>query len=353
MKTILSVILIINISLYAQNITVYSGTQKELDSRWEWAIRTVNESDVDNYWIVYTIEKLMPENSTIGHYYNGDNKGKVLAEILYPTRPVDYINSLKEPWQYRSSKKVQKEIALFFEISDNSVVGTYLSTIDLSFNLKNLPVFWLGLTSQQQSLFKIMDIFYTVKSEDAKETLITAAGMHQSRIESYNFLKNIINKDSNSELRGEAVFWIGYFENADVVSFLKNTALNAHDIDVGEKAVFSLHNINSDEATDAIIFIARQAKSDVREKAIFWLGEQAGKRAIECLEEIAFSEDETEVQKQAVFTLSQLDDNKGIPILIKIAKTHSNKKIRKNAIFWLGESEDERALEALIEMVKK
>ena len=132
MKTILSVILIINISLYAQNITVYSGTQKELDSRWEWAIRTVNESDVDNYWIVYTIEKLMPENSTIGHYYNGDNKGKVLAEILYPTRPVDYINSLKEPWQYRSSKKVQKEIEKEFGVTIGTTpLWKHLKKMDL------------------------------------------------------------------------------------------------------------------------------------------------------------------------------------------------------------------------------
>ena len=135
--------------------------------------------------------------------------------------------------------------------------------------------------------------------------------------------------------------------------FLREIALKEYNNDIGEKAVFSLYNVGNDQAADVLIEIAENAKGDSKEKAIFWLGQLAGKKAIQSLEDIAFSEEETEIQKQAVFALSQLDDGQGIPKLIKIANTHPNPKIRKNAIFWLGESEDERALQALIEMVKK
>jgi len=72
----------------------------------------------------------------------------------------------------------------------------------------------------------------------------------------------------------------------------------------------------------------------------------------EILENIVFSDEETEIQQQAVFALSQLPEDRGIPRLIKVAKTHPNYKIRKKAIFWLGQSDDERALDVLIELVK-
>ena len=105
---------------------------------------------------------------------------------------------------------------------------------------------------------------------------------------------------------------------------------------------------------DAFIDLAKTAKNkQVREKAIFWLGQLAGKKALETLTDIVFDEEKTELQEKAVFALSQLDNGEGIPKLIKAAKEHPNPQIRKKAIFWLGESGDQRALEALIEMVQK
>jgi HEAT repeat protein len=242
---------------------------------------------------------------------------------------------------------------VIFEIENNSISLVDMSTIDLHFKLKNLPVLWLGITTEQQSIKKIIDAYYKVPSSDAKETLISAAGMHKSVDQSFNFLKEIIESDENGELKEDAVFWIGHIENPRVIPFLKEVAFSDFDEDVAEEAVFSLHNIDTDESLDAVVYLTKKTKGDVREKAIFWLGQLAGKKAIESLGEIVFSEDETDIQKQAVFALSQLDDGQGIPKLINIANTHPNPEIRKNSIFWLGESDDDRALDALIEMVKK
>jgi len=354
MKSIFLTIFLFCSFILAQDVITYSGNETDLAKRWDWAEKKAQQLNIENYWVVYTFERLMPENNTIGHYYHsGESSGKKLAELLYPNRPIDYIMSLKGHYKSNSTKKVQKEIALLHKIENNSVTEVDMSTIDLHFRLKGLPVLWLGITNEQQSIHRIIDTYNNVKSEDTKETLISAVGMHKSVDESYNFLKEVINSDENGELREDAVFWIGHIGNPKVIPLLKETALSDHDEDVAEKAVFSLHNMDTDEALDAVIFLTQKAKGDVREKAIFWLGQLAGKKAIESLEDIVFSEDETDIQKQAVFALSQLDDDRGIPKLIKIANEHPNPKIRKNAIFWLGESGDDRALDALIKMVKK
>lgn len=339
--------------IYAQTVITYDEPATDLDSRWDWAFAEAKNSGFSNYWIVYTFEKLMPENNTIGHFYRNEEAGKKLGEILYPERPIDYIESLKGYSKSRSSKKINKEIALMWEIKNGNIVEVDMSTIDLHFRLKGLPLFWLGIGTEQQSIKKIIDAYTDVTSNDAKENLIAAAGMHKSNAAGYNFLKDVVENDTDNERREEAVFWIGHMENSDVVPYLREVALTAENEDVAEKAVFSLHNINSEASLDAVIFLTKKATGDVREKAIFWLGQLAGKKAVESLEEIVFSDDETDIQKQAVFALSQLDDGQGIPKLIKTANTHPNPKIRKNAIFWLGESEDERALKALIELVKK
>jgi len=353
MKNVLFTFLLIYSATYAQDVINYNGNEQTLAARWTWAVEKAGQTGLKNYWIVYTFQRLMPENSIIGPYYNGDKKGKKLEQILYPGRPVDYIESLKGEASMRSSKKVNKEVALLFDMSGDQISDTDISTIDLYFKLQGKPLIWLGQFKEKESMNYISHIYKTAKSEDARETLITAAGMHSTVSESFTFLKDIIENDSNNDLRENAVFWIGQTENLQVIPYLKEIALSDRDDDVAEKAVFSIYNSDKNGALDAVIFLAQQARGEIRKKAVFWIGQMAGKKALESLGDIVFSEEETDIQKQAVFALSQLDDNQGIPKLIKIAKTHPNPKIRKNAIFWLGESSDDRALDALIDMAKK
>jgi HEAT repeats len=351
-KLIFAILFVIAVS-HAQEVISYSGNEKTLKARWNWAIEKAKQSEIENYWIVYTFQRLMPQNSTIGNYYSGADDGKKLLQILYPDRPFDYIESLKGASDNRSSKEVNKEVALLFEMENDQVSNTDMSTIDIHFKLKGKPIIWLGLTAENESMTHLSGIYNLVKFNDSKETIIAAAGMHNMVSESFNFLKKVIETEKSADLREEAVFWIGHTENKLVVPFLKETAMSDSNEDVAEKAVFSLHNINNDESVDAVIFLAKEARDEVRKKAIFWLGQLAGKKAIESLGDIVFSDEETDIQKQAVFALSQLDEGQGISKLIKIANTHPNPKIRKNAIFWLGESDDERALDALIDMAKK
>ncbi|HUU45237.1 MAG TPA: HEAT repeat domain-containing protein, partial [Acidobacteriota bacterium] len=60
---------------------------------------------------------------------------------------------------------------------------------------------------------------------------------------------------------------------------------------------------------------------------------------------------DTDVKEHAVFALSQLPRDEGVPLLINVARTNRNPEVREQAIFWLGQSGDERALDFFEEIL--
>jgi hypothetical protein len=93
------------------------------------------------------------------------------------------------------------------------------------------------------------------------------------------------------------------------------------------------------------------APHDVRQSAVFWLGQAAGEAATKDLAALADSSDR-DVQEAAVFALSQLRDGAGVPDLIRIARTHPDPAVRRKAMFWLGQSHDPRALALFQEILE-
>jgi hypothetical protein len=84
---------------------------------------------------------------------------------------------------------------------------------------------------------------------------------------------------------------------------------------------------------------------DVRERAIFWVGQSAAREATRGLAQLAEGEAETtRIQQAAVFALSQRDESERIDHLLRVARTHPNPDVVRSAFFWLAESADDRAI---------
>ncbi|HKG23692.1 MAG TPA: HEAT repeat domain-containing protein [Blastocatellia bacterium] len=116
----------------------------------------------------------------------------------------------------------------------------------------------------------------------------------------------------------------------------------------------SLEDNKEDGVTFLIKVADSEADSQLRKEAIFWLGQKAGERSLKALSDTVNKDDtETEVLKQAVFAISQRHRDESVPLLIKIARTHSNPVVRKDAMFWLGQTGDERAVQFFKEILSK
>jgi hypothetical protein len=92
---------------------------------------------------------------------------------------------------------------------------------------------------------------------------------------------------------------------------------------------------------------------DVREQAIFWLGQSAAREATAGLAAIVDDDGTTEVQKAAVFALSQGEGSARIEELVRVARRHRNPEVVKSALFWLADSEDPRAVDLFEELLAR
>ncbi|NUO65498.1 MAG: HEAT repeat domain-containing protein [Gemmatimonadaceae bacterium] len=87
------------------------------------------------------------------------------------------------------------------------------------------------------------------------------------------------------------------------------------------------------------------ASSDVRHHALMWVGMLGDTSYVQPLLAMARAGDEGDLGGAAAFALSRLRDGAGVPALIDLARTASNDEVRERAVFWLGQLDDKRGRE--------
>jgi hypothetical protein len=150
---------------------------------------------------------------------------------------------------------------------------------------------------------------------------------------------------------GRPFVWLTNVPAKASLAFLQNlVSVNTSD-HVLDGALVAIAQHDDRQADNVLEQLTRPAQPErTREKAIFWLAQKAGVRAVSTITNVIENDPDTQVKKQAVFALSQLPKDEGVPKLIDVARTQRNPEVRKQAFFWLGQSRDPRAL-AFIEEV--
>jgi HEAT repeat protein len=222
--------------------------------------------------------------------------------------------------------------------------------------------------------------------------------------------------DPDHEVREQAVFWLSQVNTDKAVSALDSIIRTSKDASLQEKAVFAISQNESDRARQALRSYADRAdlSEDVREKVIFWIGQQSGKdndaflrtlytriKGDELKEKVLFSVSQAggpengrwllrmsqdasqpvelrkkalfwagqtdtpvadllalygsmpdkEMKEQLIFVYSQRDEPAAVDKLMDIAKREQDPELRKKAIFWLGQSDDPRAAKMLEDII--
>ncbi len=252
-----------------------------------------------------------------------------------------------------------KDVAILVRCSNLSSGGPAidnvdLCTMDVTTDLKKMPVFWVGSADDSQSVQLLKRLYANSTSNDAKKSIVQGIGIHQLADEVYPTLRDILKGSDADEVRARAALWIGEQHSTIGLQLLMDVAQNDRSLKVREQAVLAIGLIDDDASIDALITLVRKAdNTKVRARAAMWLGQKASQKAVSTLEDVIQGDDDSDVQRQALYALSNSKDRGAIDLLIKIAKTHSNPRIRKQAIQILGQTNDPKALDALIEFVKK
>jgi HEAT repeat protein len=154
-----------------------------------------------------------------------------------------------------------------------------------------------------------------------------------------NILMNVARSDPDQETREQAVFWLSQVPGS--TGLLEEILKGNGDEGIKEKALFSLSQQNEPRAQQALRdFATRETEnSDLREKAIFWLGQNRSKDNTEFLRTLYSRLTNEDLKEKILFSLSQQKDAGNEQWLMNIAvNSKEDIELRKKALFWAGQS---------------
>ncbi len=189
-------------------------------------------------------------------------------------------------------------------------------------------------------------------SKKLGDGLLLAIAIHE--VESATrALEDFAKGSTDQHMKEQAAFWLGVMRGQ--AGFVALEELNKDpDADFRKKLTFDFSQNSDPRVVDELIHIAKTDNApEVRQQAIFWLAQKAGKKQAALIADFAANDADTAVKKKAVFALTQIPNNEGVPELVKVAETNRDPAVRKDAVFWLGQSKDPRALEYLEQVLKR
>ncbi|HSR41005.1 MAG TPA: HEAT repeat domain-containing protein [Longimicrobiales bacterium] len=141
---------------------------------------------------------------------------------------------------------------------------------------------------------------------------------------------------------------LGRVPAPEAAGFLLSMARSGRDaVDAAKDGLFVAVLADSVEVWPDLLELARDRSLDdeVREGAVFWLGQEASDAVTADLLELAAADDEDQdLRDAAVFALSRRADDEAVPALMELARTADQAETRRSAMFWLARSEDPRVL---------
>jgi HEAT repeat protein len=161
--------------------------------------------------------------------------------------------------------------------------------------------------------------------------------------ETDDILLRVALDDPDEEVRNQAVFWLGQLSSDEAVTALESLLKDARDIELQKKVVFSLSQQGSTRAMRILRDLALDSKAhqEVREQAIFWLGEEGTSDDVSALIDLYDKLDSDALKEKVIFAVSQNSDDHGFDWLLDVARDDNEPiELRKNALFWAGQEGD-------------
>lgn len=275
-------------------------------------------------------------------HMDSDRALPILKKIL--ANPQDYPEEMREQAIFLISQHADDEEAaqLLVQVAKG----------DESPELRENAIFWLSQVGSEEALDTLIEIMREEDDPDLQEKAVFAIGQHGSRRSAELLREVAIDENYDDDVRANAIFWLGQQSRTDFdfldelyanveSNELKEKIIFAASQQGGQKQAEFLDQVLHDEDED----------SELRGQALFWLG-QSGMLDIAGLMKIYDSMEDDELREQALFAISQHGGSEATDALIHIVRTEKNPELRENALFWLGQLDDDRAADVLEEIIE-
>ena len=190
--------------------------------------------------------------------------------------------------------------------------------------------------------------------ENIKEKALFSLSQ-QNEPRAQQILRDFAGRESETgDLREKAIFWLGQRRSGDNTEFLRSLYARLTNEDLKEKILFSLSQQKGAGNEAWLMNIAVNPREDIElRKKALFWAGQSGV-AIAEMSKLYDRMGDAEMREQVIFVLSQRQrDPAAMDKLFDIAKNEKDAELRKKAIFWLGQSRDPRVQQFLIDLINK
>ncbi|MEO5589380.1 MAG: HEAT repeat domain-containing protein [Gemmatimonadaceae bacterium] len=220
--------------------------------------------------------------------------------------------------------------------------------------VREQAVFWLSQVPDERAVDMLQQILRSSNNEGLQNKALFALSQHRSG-RGGDILREFAARDgASTELRGQAIFWLGQRSSAENNDFLRGLYSRLTNNELRERVLFSLSQRKGAGNERWLMDIAINSKEDIelRKQALFWAG-QSGVGIDEIIPLYSRITDH-EMKEQVIFVLSQRNNSPAaVDKLLDIAKNDKDVELRKKAIFWLGQSRDPRVQQFLLELINR
>jgi HEAT repeat protein len=236
----------------------------------------------------------------------------------------------------------------------DSVVDVMLDVVrnDPSSEVREKAVFWLSQVPGERTVEALEQILMSSQDRQLQEKALFALSQHRSERAARILRDYAMQEGAPLELREKAIFWIGQSGAEANVGFLKDLYRSTREPELKEKIIFSIAQMRGEENAGWLLDLAIDPNESVEvRKKAIFWAGQMG-MPVEEMGALYERMPDRELKEQIIFALSQSNKEEAVDWLMDIARNEREPELRKKAIFWLSQSRDPRVAEFLLQIIE-
>ncbi|HEX2220833.1 MAG TPA: HEAT repeat domain-containing protein [Gemmatimonadales bacterium] len=224
---------------------------------------------------------------------------------------------------------------------------------DPDLEVREQAVFWLSQVGSERAVGALDSILRTSTDRRLQDKAIFALSQQNSPRARQALRTFAERSDAPESLREQVIFWIGQSGGPESGTYLRQLFGRVQGEELRKKILFSLSQMGGQENGKWLIGVARDRNQplELRKQALFWAGQ--GDAPAADLVNLYGSFDDREMKEQLIFVYSQREEPAMVDKLLDISLRDSDTELRKKALFWLGQSDDPRAAKALQSIIEQ
>lgn len=253
----------------------------------------------------------------------------------------------------KSDSPLAENVIVFSQLRDGQVQSIRVVGESCPVDAGGARVNWIGSVDETDGLDWLEEVARLDQDDSVGGSVLFALALHRSPEAGHRLYS--LARDIEADLSEQAIFWLGENRGEQGFRLLKKLLAELPGGDERRAINFALAQNNSDDAAALLFEISKSdSDSEQRGEAMFWLAEGYPQKAQGWLLKVLETEQDENVLEQAVFAVSQLPDGAGDRALLELAQnTQVSRVVRRQAIFWLAQSDDDSSVAALTDLLTR